>query len=83
MLIPTISYSDNYSIYVRRVESNIYEDTRQDIIIKTSMCYVYSYGDHAILVGNGSGSGKIIFLDYDNKPKDECFVASVYKQIKF
>ena len=81
ILLPSIAFSDNYSVYVRRVESN--EDSRQNIIIKTSMCLELSIGDNAILIGNNGYSGKLIFLNYSNEPKTECYVNSVYAKIKF
>lgn len=83
LMSASYAFADNYSLYIRRVDSNLYEDTRQDILIKTRMCLELSVGDNAVLIGHGGYGGELVFLDYDRKPKEKCDVESVYQKIKF
>lgn len=56
----TTAYAEIYKIEVKRLDKDLYKVVGADVIIKTRYCYVYSYGDKAIL---DTDSRKLIFVD--------------------
>lgn len=69
--------SNEYSVYVRRIDDNLYRDDNSGVIIKTSLCLELSLGEKAILIYDGSNHyacGKLIFL----RSGRSCQVDAVY-----
>ncbi len=65
--------AEPYSISVTRKDRNVYKIDGRDILIQTRYCYVYGYGEDAILRMNGR-TGDLIFVDQ----KDKCDVKGVF-----
>jgi hypothetical protein len=60
--------AERYSINVRRIESNLYQDTASRTIIETRYCYQYTYGEDAILQWEGKyGNNWLLFIDSKTK----------------
>lgn len=77
-----VSYAGSgyYDVTLTRVDSNIYKVYGTDMYILTKMCYEYVILDKAILVWNAPGkfsSKKLMFLDWDGKPKASCDVEAL------
>lgn len=56
----TSAAAEMYKVDVKRVDKDLYKVVGTDVVIKTRYCYVYSYGDKAIL---DTDSKKLIFID--------------------
>lgn len=56
----TVASAEMYKIEVKRLEKDLYRVLGTDVIIKTRYCYVYSYGDKAVL---DTDSKKLIFIN--------------------
>ncbi|GHU87410.1 hypothetical protein AGMMS49941_10880 [Deferribacterales bacterium] len=62
-LSTTIAQAEEYSVYVTRIDSDIYQDLYSKTIIITRYCYEFAYYEDALLIYNGSYSynNKLIF----------------------
>lgn len=52
--------AEMYKVEVKRLDKDLYKVSGTDVVIKTRYCYVYSYGDKAIL---DTDSKKLIFIE--------------------
>jgi hypothetical protein len=67
-LASTTLSADRYSVNVRRIESNLYQDTGSKTIIETRYCYHYTYGEEGILNWEGRyGNNWLLFIDSTTK----------------
>lgn len=75
LLLYITLFAESYRVNVRRVDSNMYEANRGDVLIITKYCYEYAYGDDAILQLDYYNS-KLIFEN------TECDVKEVYAKTR-
>jgi hypothetical protein len=64
ILVPVKVDTGRYSIYIQRVDTNLYEIIGKDIFIKTKYCYEYTYRENVIMEITsiyGFSIGKIYF----------------------
>lgn len=61
VVVPALAYADIYRVYVKRLGSNLYQDTQSRLIIETRYCYEYTYGDEAVLKLDGPYDSWIVF----------------------
>lgn len=75
-----IAHAQSYSIYVYRVNSNIYTGGStyysEDYIIKTKYCYEYALHDEAIIDFDSPFHPTLIFQNGET-----CDIAGIYKKI--
>jgi len=65
LLIPIRINTGTYSVYIKRIDSNLYEVIGKNIYIMTKYCFEYTYGDDAILKitsSYGYTIGTLIFI---------------------
>lgn len=78
LIFTSTALGAEYKVYVKRLDSNLYQDLSSRVIIKTSLCLELALGEDAILIWNGVNHfacGKLIFLDSNTV----CQVDGVYK----
>ena len=68
--------SGNYSVTVTREEDDWYEVQGQDVWLKTSGCYAYSYGEESVLKVSGYGGGTLYVND------STCTVEGIYGRLR-
>jgi hypothetical protein len=73
ILVPSLSFADNYEVSVTRKGSNLYKVDSKNIFIHTRYCYEYVYYQTSLLKMS-SYSGEIIFKNSGKK----CDVKEVY-----
>ena len=55
-------HAEMYTLNVRRIEQNLYQDRDSKLFIETRYCYEYTYGDDAVLKWEGRyGDNWIVF----------------------
>jgi hypothetical protein len=57
-----VAAKDVFSIQVKRIEQDLYQDLSSKVIIVTQYCYQYGYREEAVLIIDGYQK-KIIFTD--------------------
>jgi len=74
-----VNASSLYDVTVSRIESNFYEDTIQNLIIQTSLCFEIAILDDAVLqidYPTGNPIGKLLFSG-----GSECDVVQIYEEV--
>ena len=61
-------FADRYSVTVKRLEKDLYQDIASKTIIETRYCYEYAYGEEAVLTWEGRyGNNSLIFKSSGTK----------------
>ena len=83
LLISEYALANEYSVRVRRIDQNLYEDTRQNIVIKTRRCFELGFAENAILNIDRNNRGELLFLNLSGNVKATCPVDDVYEKTRF
>lgn len=66
------AFAEFYSVYIKRIEKDLYKDLNSGIYIVTKWCYEYTYGENAILSYEPySFDNKLIFDNSNTCDVDE------------
>jgi hypothetical protein len=61
-------FAERYSITVKRLEKDLYQDIASKTIIETRYCYEYAYSEDAVLTWDGRyGNNSLIFKSSGTK----------------
>ena len=74
LVLAGTAHAELYVIEVRRVEQDLYK-TSNGVYIQTRYCYVYAYGEKAVLRYEPCSYDNILIFDND----DTCDVVKVFK----
>jgi hypothetical protein len=68
LLGTSIVLADRYSVTVKRLDKDLYQDATSKTIIETRYCYEYAYGEEAVLTWEGRyGNNSLIFKSSGTK----------------